>query len=222
MSDWVTRLAALLRELTGEDISVENAEPGREPDPGAAVLWWRCSSGKPPSTIWLGMEETAATALLERTAKAGDPPGETTAEFGKLLDRLDARGEAADQGPSGLAIQTFEIRGSGADPLRLYVAESSADKWMNLDVLKDIELPVMLRFGTTRMTLQELTGLNTGSVIEFDGGLHDPVEVLVNGRVIARGEAVIVQDSYAVRISEIASPPDRILFQGEGTGSSLL
>ena len=102
----------------------------------------------------------------------------------------------------------------------LYVAANEVDARSNLDVLKDIELPVTLRFGTTRMTLQNLTGLNTGSVIEFDGGLNDPVEVLVNGRVIARGEAVIVQDSYAVRISEIASPPERIAFNSESLGNS--
>lgn len=80
----------------------------------------------------------------------------------------------------------------------------------NLDVLKDIELPVMLRFGRTRMRLEELIRLNTGSLIEFDGSLNDPVELLVNGRVIARGEAVIVENSYGIRISEIASPQDRI------------
>jgi len=80
----------------------------------------------------------------------------------------------------------------------------------NLDVLKDIELPVMLRFGSTRMSLEDLIRLNTGSVVEFEGSLSDPVELLVNGRVIARGEAVIVQNSYGIRISEIAAPRDRV------------
>jgi len=74
----------------------------------------------------------------------------------------------------------------------------------NLEVLKDIELPVSLRFGRTRMTLQELVRLSAGSVIQLDGLPSDPVELLVNGRVVARGEAVIVQNSYGIRISEIS------------------
>jgi len=168
------------------------------------------------------MEDAAAATLLDKLLKAGVPSGERKMEFGKLLERLDNKGEIVDQGPPAPAVAAFEIHFSGMDPLRLHIAVTDADVTSNLEVLKDIELPVTLRFGTTRMTLQDLTGLSTGSVIEFDGGLNDPVEVLVNGRVIARGDAVIVQDSYAVRISEIASPPDRITFSGETSGSASL
>ena len=78
----------------------------------------------------------------------------------------------------------------------------------------DVELPLTLRFGSTRMPLQQLAGLGVGSVIEFDGALNDPVELMVNGRVIARGEAVVLQGCYALRISEIASPRER-LFSAE-------
>ncbi len=220
MNEWMSRLAALLRELTGGEVSVENAGAGREPAPGPDTLWWKCSSGQPPLTFWMGMEEAAAAALLEKVLKTGVPSGELKKEYRKLLERLDEKGELVDQRPPGALSDTFDIRFPDMEPLRLYVAGNASDVRSNLEVLKDIELPVTLRFGTTNMTLQDLTGLNTGSVIEFDGGLNDPVEVLVNGRVIARGEAVIVQDSYGVRISEIASPPDRITFQGEASGSS--
>jgi flagellar motor switch protein FliN/FliY len=60
------------------------------------------------------------------------------------------------------------------------------------------------------MPLQELAGLSVGSVIEFDGALGDPVELVVNGRVIARGEAVVLKGCYALRISEIASRQERM------------
>jgi flagellar motor switch protein FliN len=88
--------------------------------------------------------------------------------------------------------------------------EPKVETSSNLDLLKDIELPVMLRFGSTRMPLEDLIRLNTGSVIELEGSLNDPIELMVNGRVIARGEAVIVQNSYGIRISEIAVPQDGI------------
>ena len=79
-----------------------------------------------------------------------------------------------------------------------------------LDLLLDIELPVMLRFGRTQMTLNEVIDLNRGSVIDFGKSAEEPVEVMVNGRVVARGEAVMVQGNYGVRISQIESRRERM------------
>ena len=79
-----------------------------------------------------------------------------------------------------------------------------------LDLLLDIELPVTLRFGRTQMTLHEVIGLDSGSVIDFGQSAEEPVEVLVNGRVVARGEAVMVQGNYGVRISQIESRRERL------------
>jgi flagellar motor switch protein FliN/FliY len=80
----------------------------------------------------------------------------------------------------------------------------------NLDILKDIELQVTLRFGSAQMSLKDLAGLNSGSVIELDRALADPVEVLVGGHVIAHGEPIVVEGVYGIRISEIASRQERL------------
>jgi flagellar motor switch protein FliN/FliY len=79
-----------------------------------------------------------------------------------------------------------------------------------LDLLLDIEMPVTLRFGRTPMTLNDVIDLNRGSVIDFGQSAEEPVEVMVNGRVVARGEAVMVQGNYGVRISQIESRRDRL------------
>ena len=79
-----------------------------------------------------------------------------------------------------------------------------------LDVLLDIELPVTVRFGSAQMTFGDVMGLNTGSLVEFDRAPEEPVEVLVSGRVMARGELVMVQGNYGVRISEISSRCERL------------
>jgi flagellar motor switch protein FliN/FliY len=79
-----------------------------------------------------------------------------------------------------------------------------------LDLLLDIEMPVTLRFGRTRLTLNEVIELNRGSVIDLGQSAEEPVEVMVNGRVVARGEAVMVQGTYGVRISHIESRRDRL------------
>lgn len=86
----------------------------------------------------------------------------------------------------------------------------SAPVTPNLELLKDIELPVTIRFGSAQMSLRDLAALNCGAVIQLNRALTDPVEVLVGGSLIARGEPVLVQGVYGIRISEIASRHDRL------------
>lgn len=78
-----------------------------------------------------------------------------------------------------------------------------------LDLLLETELPVMVRFGSTRMALRDLMKLNAGSVIEFGCSAEHPVEVVVNGSVVARGVAVVVQGNYGVRIEELTAAAER-------------
>ena len=77
-----------------------------------------------------------------------------------------------------------------------------------LDVLLDMELPVLARFGNTQMLLRDLMALEAGSVIDFGRPAETPAELLVSGRVVARGTAVVVHGNYGVRISEIAAGRD--------------
>ena len=76
-----------------------------------------------------------------------------------------------------------------------------------LDVLMAMEMPVTIRFGITRMLLRELLRLDAGSVIEFPRSPSEPVDVIVNRRVVARGEIVAFQGNYGVRITEVCRAP---------------
>jgi flagellar motor switch protein FliN len=78
-----------------------------------------------------------------------------------------------------------------------------------LDVLLDVELPVTVRLGATQVNFGDVAGFNTGSLVEFDRAPEEPIELLVNGRIVARGEMVMVQNSYGVRITEVASGCDK-------------
>jgi len=80
----------------------------------------------------------------------------------------------------------------------------------NLEVVLDLELPIMVRFGETRLTLDTLARLGPGSMIDLERLPDDPVDLLVNGRLIARGEVVVVSGSYGVRVSEVVSAADRL------------
>jgi flagellar motor switch protein FliN/FliY len=73
----------------------------------------------------------------------------------------------------------------------------------NLDLVLDVELNALLRFGQRQLTLREVLGLKCGSVVELDRRVDEPVELLIDDRVIARGEAAIVDGNYGLRVTEI-------------------
>lgn len=77
---------------------------------------------------------------------------------------------------------------------------------INLNLVLDVELNVTLRFGQRQLPLREVLELTSGSVIELDRLVDDPVELLLDGKVIARGEAVIIDGNYGLRVTEIPQP----------------
>jgi len=89
-------------------------------------------------------------------------------------------------------------------------AEDSRTTSRTLDVLLDVEMPVSVSFGRTQLRLQDVLKLITGSIIELDRAIAEPVEVVVNNCVIARGEVVVVEGNYGVRINEIMSRRERL------------
>ena len=74
---------------------------------------------------------------------------------------------------------------------------------MNLDLLMDVEMPLVIRIGSTSMLLRDIVTLNSGSVVEFPRPTDAPVDVLVNGRVVARGTIVLVNGNYGMRVTEV-------------------
>jgi flagellar motor switch protein FliN/FliY len=79
----------------------------------------------------------------------------------------------------------------------------------NLAVLMDVQLPVSIRFGETEMILEEIVKLGVGSVIELNSGIDQPVDLVVNNRILARGEVVTVDGFYGIRITEITNAGER-------------
>jgi flagellar motor switch protein FliN/FliY len=75
---------------------------------------------------------------------------------------------------------------------------------INLDLVMDVELNVTLRFGKRQLTLREVMELTSGSVVELDREVEEPVELLLNGMVIARGEAVVIDGNYGLRVTEVS------------------
>ena len=79
-----------------------------------------------------------------------------------------------------------------------------------LELLMDVELPVSISFGRTQIPLRDVLKLTTGSIVELNRGVGEPVEVLVNQSLIARGEVVVMDGNYGVRIQQIIRSEDRL------------
>ncbi|MEN9797439.1 MAG: hypothetical protein RL653_1135 [Pseudomonadota bacterium] len=79
-----------------------------------------------------------------------------------------------------------------------------------LDLLLDVPLGIKVELGRTQLTVQQVLGLVPGSVLELDKLGGEPMDVLVNDRLIARGEAVVVNDKFGFRIADIVSRSERI------------
>lgn len=80
----------------------------------------------------------------------------------------------------------------------------------NIGLIMDVPLDISVELGKTRMTIKEILELNQGSIIQLDRLAGEPVDLLVNGKLIAKGEVVVIDESYGIRITAIISPMDRM------------
>ena len=80
----------------------------------------------------------------------------------------------------------------------------------SMDLLLDVELPVSVSFGRAQLMLKDVIKLTTGSIVELNRALSEPVEVIVNNCVIARGEVVVVEGNYGIRIKQVISRQERL------------
>ncbi len=85
-----------------------------------------------------------------------------------------------------------------------------SDDEINLDVILDVPVDISMEIGRTKLSIRNLLKLNQGSVIELDRLAGEPMDVLVNGTLIAHGEVVVVNDKFGIRLTDVISPVERI------------
>jgi len=89
-------------------------------------------------------------------------------------------------------------------------ADQGVESDNNLNLILDIPLRVTVELGRTKMIVSELLNLGQGSVIELNKLAGEPMEILVNDKLVARGEAVVVNEKFGVRLTDIISPTERV------------
>lgn len=119
-------------------------------------------------------------------------------------EQLDGvEGGNADNAPHDEDFKQVEAR-------KLSESANPAAGEVKLDVILDIPVTVAMEIGRTQLSIRNLLQLNQGSIVELDRLAGEPMDVLVNGTLVAHGEVVVVNDKFGIRLTDVISPADRI------------
>jgi len=129
-------------------------------------------------------------------------------------DALNEQAEATDEAdPWGDALnEQADAESASAAPDLDALAASRGDskEKVDLDVLLDIPVTLQLEIGRTKVSIRNLLSYTQGSVVEMDRLAGEPLDLLVNGTLIAHGEVVVINDKFGVRLTDVISPQERI------------
>lgn len=142
---------------------------------------------------------------LLKSAAFEDPQGASgggqvsDAEIEKMLSAAEKGTSVAERKPSPAAA------GGPKFELPSFAGAAGEGPLSSIDLLKDVELNVKIELGRSRMLVEEVLKLGEGSVVELDKLAGDPVDVFVNDRLVARGEVLVLNDNFCVRVNEIVA-----------------
>jgi flagellar motor switch protein FliN/FliY len=138
-------------------------------------------------------------------------------ELAAMLGSLAADGGLAPtQAAPGLSEGLGGRAAAPGSPFPQFSAAGQENMPRGMDLILDIPLDVTVELGRVRMLIKDVLELASGSIVELDRVAGEPVDMLVNGRLIAKGEVVVIEDNFGIRITEIISPADRVAGLGKG------
>jgi flagellar motor switch protein FliN/FliY len=144
-----------------------------------------------------------AENTVDDTAAEDDPWGAAIAEQAE-----------AEEAQKKALVATQEPLAAGAAKATVFKDLSSQDLKTNtpndIDFILDIPVQLTVELGRTKIAIKNLLQLAQGSVVELDGMAGEPMDVLVNGCLIAQGEVVVVNDKFGIRLTDIITPAERI------------
>ena len=147
-----------------------------------------------------GVEETSDAS--PETAAAPDDRV-SNGDIERLLDEASETLERADAG----ADDASEARAYSLDELSGTAAGGTGVN--DIDLISDVELDLRIELGRTQMTLDEVLQLRSGSVVALDKLAGDPVDVYANGKLVARGEVLVMNDNFCIRVTELVEDAKR-------------
>lgn len=146
---------------------------------------------------------------------------EQAAHTASLSTQADGLAQEVDDWASALAEQTATQAPAAAQPAPAAAASPATHVFQplmnadiegnsDIDMIMDIPVQLTVELGRTRLTIKNILQLGQGSVVELDGLAGEPMDIFVNGYLIAQGEVVVVDEKYGIRVTDIVTPSDRI------------
>ncbi|KVD14752.1 flagellar motor switch protein FliN [Burkholderia ubonensis] len=148
--------------------------------------------------------QALADAALAETAPAAAPAVAADADEEQGLDDWAAALAEQNQQPA------VEPGATGAGVFQPLSKAASTSTHNDIDMILDIPVKMTVELGRTKIAIRNLLQLAQGSVVELDGLAGEPMDVLVNGCLIAQGEVVVVNDKFGIRLTDIITPSERI------------
>lgn len=215
LNTWSDRLAASLQNLAGVKPSLQWT--GNTQGMGDSAVFWLEFEIMPGTRIHVGAPEASWRAIAAQVIRS-NPSIEAYLDarqiYVNLLEQSSERkGVLSNRVPPCAHFDLLEMRFPGQAAIQLILGlrdETTPKTGSVFGALSDVEMPITVRFGSTRMLLQDLAGLDLGSAIEFNRGTDEAVDILVNGRLVAHGEPVVIRGNYGIRITEVVSREQRI------------
>jgi flagellar motor switch protein FliN len=184
------------------------------PNPGAS------DPGDKPDTATLRQEEIETLLRQKhRDSTKVEPKSEDSSTKRSALTETQRHGEGTGL-PSGdieflfqqaeealASVQAAQAMPAGMAPFKLadFGGTPASTETATLDLLRDVELDLKIELGRTQMYLEDVLRLSKGAVVPLDRLAGDPVDIYVNGRLIARGEVLILNDNFCVRVAELVA-----------------
>ena len=154
-------------------------------------------------------EPTDGTEAAAAASAEGEQPNDATAPSGDASDVVGQQDinvllEQAEQALASIDKQGENLpAGISSFQFQRFSGSPANEDHATLELLRDVELDLKIELGRTRMELEDVLQLRKGAVVTLDKLAGDPVDVYVNGRLIARGEVLVLNDNFCVRVTEL-------------------
>jgi flagellar motor switch protein FliN/FliY len=162
---------------------------------------------------WAAAMAEQAAGTLQSTQASGlaDAADDWAAALAEQAAATGTQQPAAEQQAPVMNAPTVEAAATPAGTaLFKPLMDTHSDANGDIEMIMDIPVQLTVELGRTKLTIRNILQLGQGSVVELDGLAGEPMDIFVNGYLIAQGEVVVVDDKYGIRVTDIITPSDRI------------
>lgn len=186
---------SVAHEATPEEATPEEATPDAADPNSAAAEGEAAEAGGEESPVADGADQPESDAEADMMAMLEELPSEEQQANVDDINFSDAEVSKAE---------FQQLSEPAGDP-----------EGRNIDLLMDVNLPISIELGRTKMSISDILALGPGSVVELNKLAGEPVDLLVNQKVVAKGEVVVIDENFGVRVTQLMTPEERLKSLGE-------